>query len=393
MEQLIRQSRALVARTQPTPRRFLFSQIDWNWRLICIKGARGTGKTTMLLQHMALTDHAIYLTLDDLWFTSNSLLDTVLGLHQRGYQRFYLDEVHKYTGWSREVKNLYDLYPSIELVITGSSIIELHKLDADLSRRVLIYELPGLSFREYLEFTGIYQHCTLSLQQLFDDHEVISMQISQQIKPLQHFDDYLQYGYYPFYLESQELYQTRLRQVVRLVLETDIVNAEGLSVALIGKIGRLLQFVADASPFKPNTAQIAGYIGIDRGTLLRYLHHLAQARLTTSLHVPGGGLSSLAKPDKLYLQNTNLLYAMATQQPERGNLRETFLLSQLPPKTQVDAHDHADFLINQTWLVEVGGKTKTRKQLKEHTQGYRALDGIETGVGDQIPLWLFGFLY
>jgi uncharacterized protein len=393
MEQLIRQSRALAARTQPNPRRFLFDQIDWTWRLICIKGARGTGKTTMLLQRMAEVEQAIYLTLDDLWFTSHTLLETVLTLYQRGYTRFYLDEVHKYAGWSREIKNLYDLYPGLEMVITGSSIIELHKLDADLSRRVVIYELPGLSFREYLEFNGIFQYPALGLEQLFHEHEFISDQITQKIKPLQHFEAYLKHGYYPFYLESRDLYQTRLRQVVRLILETDIMQAEGISVAVIGKIGRLLQFVADAGPFKPNTAQIAGYLGIDRATLLRYLNHLAQARLITALHVPGGGLSALAKPDKLYLQNTNLLYAMASTQPEMGNVRETFLLSQLPKHAQVHAHDHADFLINNEWLVEVGGKSKKRKQLRAHTQGYRVLDDIEIGVDDQIPLWLFGFLY
>ena len=393
MEQLIRVSRDLVQRTPSAPVRFLQEKIDWTWRLIGIRGARGTGKTTLLLQQMQTLEKVIYLSLDDLYFSRHSLRETVESLRMLGYQYFFLDEVHKYANWSREVKNLYDFYPDLMLVFTGSSIIELSKLDVDLSRRAVMYDLPGLSFREYLSMTGVHSAPAYSLDTLIAGHEGISIELCRHFRPLEHFSLYLQEGYYPFFLESRRNFRQRLRQVVRLVLETDLAQAEGAKVQQVQKLARLLQFLAESTPFKPNIQNLARHIELDRATILRYLSHLQNARLIGTLHVPGGGMSALQKPEKVYLENTNLAYALLEKTPDSGNLRETFFFNQVSFVAETLAPDTADFWVANRYLFEVGGKGKKRRQIQGKPNSFLALDDIETGVGDQIPLWLFGFLY
>lgn len=338
-------------------------------------------------------EKAIYLSLDDLYFSRHSMRETVEALRMRGYQRFFLDEVHKYPDWSREVKNLYDFYPDLLLVFTGSSIIELSKQNVDLSRRAVLYDLPGLSFREYLSLTGIYTAPAISLDDLISGHEDISMELCRSFRPLEHFGVYLREGYYPFFLENRDDYHQRLRQVVRLVLETDLAQAEGAKVQQVQKLARLLQFLAETTPFKPNILHLSRHIELDRATVLRYLSHLQNARLIGALHVPGGGLSALQKPEKVYLENTNLAYALLEKKPDTGNLRETFFFNQVSFVAEVAAPDTADFLVANRYLFEVGGKGKKRGQLQGKPDSFMVLDDIETGVDDQIPLWLFGFLY
>ena len=393
MENLIRISRDLQLRTPDQPTRFLRDKIDWSWRLVGVRGARGTGKTTLLLQQMKDLERAVYLSLDDLYFSRHSLRNTVEALRRIGYRHFFLDEVHKYADWSREVKNLYDFFPDIMLVFTGSSIIELSKLDVDLSRRVVLYDLPGLSFREYLQFTGVYATPPVALDQVFSGHESLTRALALAFRPLEHFSVYLREGYYPYFLESRTNYHQRLRQVVRLVLETDIAQAEGAKVQQIQKLSRLLQFLASSTPFKPNIQHLARHLELDRATVLRYLSHLQKARLIGALNVSGGGLSALQKPEKIYLDNTNLAYALPDAPPDLGSLRETFLFNQLSCTASTTAPDTADFFVNERYLLQVGGKGKKQKQLKGTPDGFLVLDDIETGVGNQIPLWLFGFLY
>jgi predicted AAA+ superfamily ATPase len=279
------------------------------------------------------------------------------------------------------------------LVFTGSSIIEMGKLDVDLSRRALMYDLPGLSFREYLQFTGIYTGQAVSFEDLCAGHETISRELSRLFRPFEHFGAYLREGYYPYFLESRTNFRQRLRQVIRLVLETDIAQAEGAKVQQVQKLSRLLQFLALSTPFKPNIQNLARHLELDRATVLRYLSHLQKARLIGALCVPGGGLSALQKPEKVYLENTNLAYALADGPPDNGSLRETFLFNQLSCITDLSAPDAADFLVNGRYLLEVGGKGKKGRQLSGKPDGFLVLDDIETGVGNQIPLWLFGFLY
>lgn len=397
MENLIRQSRVLVERTNTEHVRQLRKQIDWSWRLLGIRGARGVGKTTLLLQQMKLTDpghqQSIYLSLDDLHFLSHTLRDTVEALARVGVRFFYLDEVHKYEQWSREIKNLYDLHSDLHLIFTGSSIVELSRQNVDLSRRAVMYDMPGLSFREYLMMSENCSFSAYALSDILDKHVDIALTITKEIKPLQHFKEYLQHGYYPFFLESLPLFPVRLKQVVQLVLESDLTSAEGGPVQKGNKIALLLQVIAESAPFTPNVTKLAERTGLDRQTLLRYLQHLERAQLTASLYRKGKGITVLQKPEKLYLDNTNLAFALAPDQPDRGNLRETFFYNQLRQNHQLNHTAEGDFLIDNRFVIEVGGKNKKADQVKHLSDYHLAADDIEIGVGRQVPLWLFGFLF
>jgi len=396
MDHLLVQSLQLTARIELKHLRFLHHEIRWEWRLIGIKGARGVGKTTLILQRLRLGGSemkGIYLSLDDLHFTLNTLKETVEYFRLKGITHFFLDEVHKYPGWSREVKNLYDLYPDINVVFTGSSIVELNRQDVDLSRRTVLYELPGLSFREYLQLVDVLAIPAIPLEDIFTQHKTIALDLSQRLRPLEHFAGYLKHGYYPYFLENRDLYAYRIKQVVRLILETDLATAEGGRVQQTQKIGQLLQIIAESVPFKPNIQQLAGKVQLDRNTLIRYLHHLENARLVGLLYAQGASMSSLQKPEKIYLQNSNLAYALASEVPNPGNVRETFFFNQTSFRHNVNYALAGDFVVNDRWTVGVGGKTKGNEQIMAVKDGFRVLDQIDIGTGNSIPLWLFGLLY
>lgn len=396
MEQLRAQSRQLAARTSLKHLRFLHEEIRWDWRLNCIKGARGVGKTTLLLQRLQMGGpefRGIYLSLDDLHFTTHTLRETVEYFRASGIVYFFLDEVHKYPAWSREIKNLYDLYADICIVFTGSSIIELNRQEVDLSRRAVLYELPGLSFREYLQLTGVMTVPAMRFDDIVKRHETVALDLSLQFRPLEHFPVYLRDGYYPYFLEDRAVYFIRLKQVVRLILETDLASAEGGRVLQTQKIGQLLQIIANAVPFKPNIQQLAAKVQLDRNTLIRYLHHLESARLIALLYPEGTNLSALQKPEKIFLNNTNLAFALSSETPDTGNVRETFFYNQTSFRLPVNYSAAGDFLIEGRRTVEVGGKNKGMSQISAVPESFLALDQIETGTGSRVPLWLFGFLY
>lgn len=396
MDQLRLQSRLLVAKTDVNHVRFLHKEIHWDWRLIGIKGARGVGKTTLLLQQLQLNvpeNRGIYLSLDDLHFTTNTLRETVEHFRATGITHFFLDEVHKYRGWSREIKNLYDLYADIFLVFTGSSIIEINQQDVDLSRRAVLYELPGLSFREYLQLTGVAEIPPLTLHDVIERHEDIALQLTLQFRPLEHFVPFLKEGYYPYFLENRELYPIRVKQVVGLILETDLATAERGRVYQIRKIGQLLQLIADSVPFKPNIQQLAAKVQLDRVTLIRYLHHLENARLIALLYPHGANLSALQKPEKIFLDNSNLAVVLSSNTPDIGNLRETFFYNQTRYRHIVSYSPAGDFRIEDRWTIEVGGKNKGKSQITAIPEAFLALDDMEIGAGKKIPLWLFGLIY
>jgi hypothetical protein len=371
--------------------------IHWDWRLIGIKGARGTGKTTMMLQYLkqkyGAEGKGLYLSLDDIYFTENPLVMVIEQLRAKGYQAFFLDEVHKYPTWAREIKNLYDRYPDILIVFTGSSLIEMNKLDVDLSRRSVVYELQGLSFREYLSLVTQQQFSALKLDDLLERHTMHALSITAQTKPLQYFSMYLREGYYPFFIEDQAMYLTRLAQTIQLVVETDLNFIEGIQTKQIRKILQLLLIIATSVPFKPNIAKLAERIGIERNTLLKYLHFLEKAAIVRFLDSEGKGISILQKPDKIYLENTNISYALAPGNVDIGNLRETFFFNQTSKNHLVQYTDQGDFRIDGQYVFEVGGRNKTAGQIKGIANAWLAVDQIETGIGNRIPLWLFGFLY
>lgn len=398
MDILIDRSNQMARQADLSFIRSLYEQIKWDWRLIGIRGARGVGKTTLILQRMRLAHptgkaEAIFLSLDNLYFMDNRLWDTVNILQAQGYRYFFLDEVHKYPDWAREVKNIYDTYPDLRIVFTGSSIIEMNKLDVDLSRRAVVYDLPVLSFREYLALTGEARLPVLSLQDIMAHHQGIATDILMKIKPLQHLYHYWEFGCYPYFMESTDIFHRRLMQTVQLVVETDLAFVENIPVRQTRKILQLLQIIAQSLPFSVNVSKLAERIQIERNTLIKYLHFLEKAALVAFLQAPEKGLSAFQKPEKLYLENTNLAFALAPGRVDKGNLRETFFFNQMCTIYPVHFTPSGDFLVNQQHIFEVGGKGKTFGQVKDNPHAWLAVDDLETGHGHRIPLWLFGMLY
>lgn len=396
LTKLQQQSDLLVQKTALTHKRFLLGTIAWQWRCIGIKGPRGAGKTTLLLQQLkesATARKSIYLSLDDLHFKRFSLRDTVEAFRLNGLTHFYLDEVHKYSGWSQEIKNLYDFYSDMHLVFTGSSLIELHRQEVDLSRRAVMYDLPGLSFREYLSFLNVIDFQAVTLEELLAAHRDIAVQVANSIRPIEHFQKYLREGYYPFFLEDAQLTGVRIRQIVNLILHLDLPSADGAPAIQTQKVGRLLQLIADSTPFKPNFANIARSIGIDRDTIARYLGHLQRAQLISMVYSEAQSLGGLQRPEKIYLDNSNLCYAISSTQPDAGGLRETFFQNQMRIKHQLTYPLNGDFLVDDRYTFEVGGRGKNKRQIVQTPHRFLALDDLESGNGQHIPLWLFGFMY
>jgi len=398
MERLIEQFRRKMALTQGASIRSIDKSIAWEARLIGIRGARGVGKTTLLLQHIKNTfaddfQSVLYVSLDNLWFAERRLIDLAEEFHKRGGVYLFLDEVHKYPDWAQTIKNLYDDYPDLHIVFTGSSLPEILDARADLSRRALMYELQGLSFREFLNFQIGSVFTPIPLEDLLNRHESIAVDILAKVKPFRYFSTYLQTGYYPYYLEGQETYYQRLEETVMMILELELPLLRHIDIAYVPKLKQLLGIIAESSPFIPNISKLSERILIHRQTLLSYLQFLGESKLTHSLFRNTQGIGALQKPDKLYLDNTNLAYLFRGEQADIGALRETFLLNQLAKDHAVTYTQTGDFLVDSLTTIEVGGKNKTRRQIKDVAEGYIAADTIEYGFGRKVPLWLFGFLY
>ena len=378
--------------------RGVMNLIHWDARLVGIKGARGVGKTTLLLQHIKQhytdnLDSVLYVSLDDLWFAEHDLVETVDTFVKSGGEVIYLDEVHKYPLWARAIKNMYDDYPELKIVFTGSSLLEIINARADLSRRAVVHTLQGLSFREYLNLRGLGPFAEINLQDIVRGHQNLASDIVRRVKPFKYFDEYLQRGYYPYFLEGIENYLMRLEETVLMVLETELPYLRNIEIAYVGKLKRLLSIIAESAPFIPNITRMSDRIKINRQTLIAYLHYMEEAKLITSIYKRSRGLGTLQKPDKIFLENTSLMYLSARAEPDRGNLRETFLVNQLSFGHELHYPESGDFLVDRKYTIEAGGKNKTGEQLKGVEEAYIAADGIEYGYGNTVPLWLFGFLY
>ena len=396
MEKIINRSRQLVTQVDTSFVRNPGNKIAWDWRLTGILGARGTGKTTLFLQQLATrfrTEEAVYVTLDDIYFSDNRLIDFIEGFRQMGGKYLFIDEVHKYPSWARELKNAYDYYPDLFIFFTGASVVEILRQDVDLSRRAVVYELPGLSFREYLLMRHQRSIKPVSLDTIVQQHVPLSLELTATFRPLQYFKDYLKSGYYPFFLENEKYYHERLERTVRLVVDTDLNFIEGYDPKNVQKIYQLLYILAINTPFKPNVTKLSERIGISRATLVQYLHFLEKTRLINSLTSVGKSISVLQKPDKIYLNNTNLAYALAPEKTDTGSTRETFFLNQLLVNHAVSLPTKGDFYVDDRYTFEVGGKGKNTRQIAETSNSFIAADNIETGYKNKIPLWLFGLLY
>ncbi|MGC4130438.1 MAG: AAA family ATPase [Bergeyella sp.] len=375
----------------------MYYQIDWSNRLIGIKGARGTGKTTLLLQHIAGNfpdkSKALYVSLDNIWFAQNTLLELVDYFQAHGGTHLFLDEVHRYPDWSVELKNIYDSYPDLYVVFTGSSILEIYRSNADLSRRAVTYHLQGLSFREFLNFENNLDLEPFALEDILQNHQNIAGKIISKIKVLPEFKKYLEYGYYPFYKEGIKVYPLRLQNVVNTILENDLPAVENIEYVTVHKIKKMLMIVASLVPFSPNVAKLSAEIETNRANAVRYLDYLQKAGLTINLMSFKKGMSLMNKPDKIYLDNTNLQYALAISGINEGNLRETFFANQMNGFHHLSATQQGDFLVNDSYLFEVGGTGKSFKQIKNIKNSFVVTDKTETGFGNKIPLWLFGLMY
>ena len=395
MERLQKIHRNLLRNTRVSIRRYLNSEIAWEKRLISITGARGAGKTTLLLQRIkevhGLQDHALYVTLDDIYFETTRLVEFADTFVENGGTHLYLDEVHKYQYWSKDLKLIYDYYPKLKIVFTGSSALNIYKGDSDLSRRAVAYKLAGLSFREFLLFDKGIDIPVMSLDQLL--HSESLNDLPDKIDVLSSFKEYLSYGYYPFYLDGKSTYGESLRNIVNLVLETDLPAVENITYQSIHKIRRLLSILTAMVPFTPNISRLAQDLGTSRDVLLKYFSWLERVRIIHTLVSASKGMGPLTKPDKIYLDNTNLCYTLGDGNPDLGNLRETFFMNQLSVKHKVNTPKYGDFIVDEKYVFEVGGPSKTHAQIKGVPQAYVAADGILYRKGRKVPLWYFGFRY
>jgi len=312
---------------------------------------------------------------------------------KQGGKFLFLDEVHKYENWSQELKNIYDDYSELKIVFTGSSLLEILSARADLSRRAVVYTMQGLSYREYLNLKLGKNLPIYTLNEVLTNHIAISSALNAEIKPLQHFKAYLQHGYYPFFKEIPELYFHRVEEVINLILEIELPLLRKVAVAYVVKLKQLLQIIAASVPFVPNVRKLSERIGVNRNTFVSYLFFLQEAHIIHNLYKDAKGITQLQKPNKIYLENTNLQYALAPDKANIGNIRETFFNNQLSANHLLEYIDESDFLVDHNIIFEVGGRSKNKTQIKNLKNSYLVVDDCEYGIGNKIPLWLFGFLY
>lgn len=397
MDPLIEFQDILLAGVENRFSRESIAKVRWNDRMIGIKGPRGAGKTTLLLQRLKFglgdqRENALYVTADHTWFYTHGLLDTAMAWWKQGGRHLFIDEVHKYPNWSRELKNIYDGLPEMKVVFSVSSALDIYRGEADLSRRVVTYTLPGLSFREYLQFTERGRFSPVSIDDIRFHHRELSKSVLEAVQPLPDFNHYLRQGYLPIFKEGVDSYLQRLEQVINTTLEVDLATLAAYNAGTAARVKKLLGVIAESAPFKPNISALADKMGLHRDKIYDYIYQLEDARLLNLLSAEGKGVSRLQKPEKIYLENTNLAYAMQAY-PDRGSLRETFLMGQLVNAgLKVNAPKQGDFKVGD-FLIEVGGKSKNAGQVKTEPSYMVAADDIETGIGSKAPLWLFGFLY
>lgn len=394
---LYRASGRLMQRTETSFHRYLYDKINWDNRLTAIKGARGVGKTTMLLQYMKerFSNHperALYISLDNMWFANHSLSDVVEYHYTHGGTHLFIDEVHKYPSWPVLMKNIYDEYPDLHVVFTGSSMLKIDNSKADLSRRLSDYTLQGMSFREFLNYEAGIHVPVINLSQLLEDHVRIAMQITDKVKILPLFEKYLNCGYYPFYKQDEEGFYERLKKVVYAVLYEDVPAIEEVTYPTIQKLQRMLMILAERIPQTPKMNELYGILETTREQGLKMLNILQRTAMLQLLSTELKEFKHLVKPDKVYLHNPNLMNAL-TVSPDKGTLRETFFVNQLSTIADVNYTKNGDFLIDHRYVFEVGGKNKNFDQIKDIPDSYLAIDNVETGYGSRVPLWMFGLLY
>jgi len=389
MRTLYQKFETLLQSTTTDFKRYLYDKVSWNSRMTGITGARGIGKTTMILQYIKEnldSKKALYVSADDMYFSENRLFDLADDFFKSAGEYLFIDEIHKYADWSRELKNIYDSFPALKIVFTGSSVLDILKGSADLSRRAIMYRLHGLSFREYLKLFHNYEAEVYSLKQIVNNE----VKLTDIKHPLPLFNDYLKRGYYPFGLENEM--DLRLGQIIVQTLETDIPQYANLNVGTSRKLKRLLSIIAESVPFKPNFSKISEIIGVSRNSLDDYFSYMERAGLIGQLRNETSGIRGLGKVDKVYLDNTNIIYNLVGDKSNIGNIRETFFFNQMRLKSEVISSEKADFVIDN-YTFEVGGKNKQQSQIEKDGKSFVVKDDIEFGYLNVIPLWAFGLNY
>jgi predicted AAA+ superfamily ATPase len=392
MESLLFKSNKKVSNSIDKIKRLIYDDIHWDERLILLLGYRGVGKTTLMLQRLReFGEKGIYFSMDDLYFETNRLVTVVEELYTLGYRAFFIDEVHRYSFWSKDLKQLYDDYEDIHLVATGSSILEVAKGQGDLSRRAIVHQLQGLTFREYLQFEKKLKLSPIDLETILEHHHEISADLSEQFSLKKDFNNYLKNGYFPFYKENKSVYFQKLSETINLVIDIDIAPFEELNYNTVRTMKKLLYVISQSVPFVPNITKLSERLEAPRNTILRLLDLLHQAKIIKLLHAENEKMSYLKKPEKIFLENTNFMYLFAEGKANIGSVRETFFFNQLGQNHRVTASKWGDFMVDEKYTFEVGGSNKNYKQIKGVPNSYLAVD-IENGTGNKVPLWLFGML-
>ncbi len=404
LQNFFEEQQQLLQRVSLEKKRYLYNEVDWNLKSIAILGQRGLGKTTMMLQyikeHFYRSDKALYISLDSPYFQSVSLFEFAKEFASYGGERLLIDEVHKYQDWAIHIKKIYDVL-ELRVVLSGSSILQISEQSADLSRRTIVYHLENLSFREYLSLQEGIDFKSHSLEEIVKNHHAIAGRISESIKPLKLFREYLQFGCYPFILEDKNSYHQRIIQVINLILESDLPHIKKIEMQQIIKLKKLLYLLAVNVPFVPNITDLAKATNISRPKLYEYLLYLERGKIINSIRSQVKGYSIMSKPEKLFMQNTNISYAL-TKEVDMGSAREAFFVNQIKNyyasqnlfiDEAIYTAKKGDFLVNNTYIFEIGGKNKSFKQIKDVPNSFVVADDIEVGFGNKIPLWLFGFLY
>ena len=397
MEHLYQEHINILNNFESTFRRGYIDQIDWDERLTAIKGPRGIGKTTLILQYITekygMSEEALYISMDSIALRNLSIYEIAKHHINHGGTHLFIDEIHKYPNWSQEIKSIYDQFRKLKVVVTSSSILQIYKGNYDLSRRMVSFDMHGLSFREYLQIVLDVQLPVLSLKDITENHVDFAIKLSKNINILPHLRDYLKHGYYPFFLESTKSYVQKLNNTINLILDIDLPYVLGINVHNIFKVKKLLSNLATQVPFQPNITKMAGSLELTRSTINQYIHYLENACLLNLLVDAGKSYSSISKPEKVYLNNTNLSYAISIDNVDIGNMRETFFYNQVDHVHEVHYSKAGDFLVNKEYVFEIGGKSKNRKQIWQEDKSFTVIDNEIVGAKTRIPLWLFGFLY
>ncbi|UJP65837.1 ATP-binding protein [Mongoliitalea daihaiensis] len=389
METLFQYSNKLISEVSVEFVRHAYNSINWNNRMLGVIGPRGVGKTTLLLQYIKNNlslKETLYVTAEDFYFANNRLIDVASEFVKWGGKHLFIDEIHKYPDWSKELKLLYDYHPDLKIVFSGSSVLDIKKGSADLSRRAVMFYMQGLSFREYLAFAYQLRIRPYTLEEILAN----KLQLKEIPHPLPLFQEYLKKGYYPF--AAEEGFQIKLMQVVNQTLEVDIPSFANMNVSTGRKLKQLMAIVAESIPFKPNMSKIAELLSISRNNVGDYFLYMEEAGMIMQARNPTEGIRALGKVEKIYLENPNLVFSLANQHQDKGNLRETFFMNQLKLTHAITSSPIADFRVDGIDF-EIGRKNKSGKQLSQAKNGYLVKDDIETGYLNTIPLWNFGFLY